>query len=459
MLSSPKKILLPGFMAGMILFTACKKDKDVPAAVAPPPPPPAVTVSAADKQKDTALLFSRDIYLWYQQIPTTFNARSHADVSAVMTALRQYSTEPGFSAPVDRWSFAVKQMEWNNASSGIAGDFGLSVFFFSPNDLRVKSVEKASPAGRAGVRRGWRISKINGNSNITTANSSFIVTTVFQSPNTTFTFEKPDGATVDLTLNAAAYQEHPIYFDSIYQTTSGKLGYLVFNSFLGDTTGIYNDFSRVFSKFSAAGVTDVAVDLRYNGGGYVSVQEKLANYLVTPGASGNIMMKQQFNDKYAQYNEVTNFKKLGSLNASKVFFIVSRSTASASELLINNLKPYMNVQLVGPNRTFGKPVGFFPIPVGDWYIFPVSFRTTNKNGEGSYFDGLPLNHQVADGLDRDWGSTDEAALASVLRYANAGSFRTGGQVPAYQEQPAVTEGNKSLDASSFKGAIDTRRMK
>ncbi|MEJ7912118.1 MAG: S41 family peptidase, partial [Chitinophagaceae bacterium] len=302
MVLSPSKTLLPVLVAGLVLFTACKKDKDVQASTPPPPSPaPTATVSAADKLKDTALLFSRDIYLWYQQIPSSFNARSYPDVSGVMTALRQHSIEPGFSTPVDRWSFAVKQAEWNNVSSGVAGDFGLSVFFFSPNDLRVKSVERASPAGRAGVRRGWRISKINGNSNITTTNSNFIITTVFESPNTSFTFEKPDGSSVDLTLNAAAYQEHPVYFDSVYQTSAGKLGYIVFNSFLGDTTGIYNDLSRVFSKFSAAGVTDVAVDLRYNGGGYVSVQEKLANYLITSGASGNIMMKQQFNDKYTQY--------------------------------------------------------------------------------------------------------------------------------------------------------------
>ncbi len=440
--------------AATVLFTACKKDKD---ADSTPPPPNPPTTSLADKIKDTTLLYSRDIYLWYGQIPSSFNARGYSDPETIMTALRQYSTEPGFSGPVDQWSFAAKQQDWDNVSSGIAGDFGLGVFFDQDDNLRVKSVEKASPAGRAGVRRGWQVLKINNNTNITPGNSTFIVQTVFNSTNTSFTFKKPDGSTVDMSLAAASYQEHPVYFDSIYNTTSGKLGYLVFNSFLGDTTEIYNEFNRVFTKFAQAGVTELAIDLRYNGGGYVSVQEKLANYVVNSSANGNLMMKQQFNNKYAQFNESTNFSKLGSLNLSRVFFIVSSSTASASELLINNVKPYMNVLIVGRDKTYGKPVGFFPIPVGDWYIFPVSFRTVNKNGEGSYFGGFPLDHRVADGLDKDWGQVQEHSLASILKYLNGGSFRLSSAGAEVKSDPRIEAGNRKLEAHLFKGAVDTKR--
>ncbi len=121
----------------------------------------------------------------------------------------------------------------------------------------------------------------------------------------------------------------------------------------------------------------------------------------------------------------------------------------------------MNVLLVGPNKTYGKPVGFFPIPVGSWYIFPVSFRTTNKNGEGSYFDGLALNNQVADGLDKDWGDIAESSFASVLKYMNNGAFRAQSSInqPAYAEKPDVKAGNLVLDKPFFKGTIDTRGMK
>jgi hypothetical protein len=437
-------------IACLAIFASCKK-KDQ-ASTDPGTQP---GTSAADKIKDSTVLYSRDIYLWYSQIPASFNGRTYADPDAIMTAIRAYSNEPGFSQPVDRWSFAVKQQEWDNVSSGAAQDFGMNVFFRIEGDLRVRFVERASPAGIAGIKRGWRVTKINNNTNITTGNANFIIDGVYNSTASSFTFEKPDGSTTDITLNAAAYQEHPVFLDSVYTAGTKKIGYIVFNSFLGDTTEINNEFQRVFSKFAAANVDEVAVDLRYNGGGYVSLQQKFANYLVNSSANGQLMMKEQFNDRYTQFNESTNFQKQGSLNLSRIFFIVSSNTASASELLINNLRPFMNVVLVGPSKTYGKPVGFFPIPVGDWYIFPVSFRSTNKNGEGNYFDGLALNNTVADGLDKNWGDVNESAFASVIRYVSTGAFRLP-SAPAYTENPQISSGNKELD-KTFKGMIDTKR--
>lgn len=443
------------FILAIGFLFSCKKDKDVSAGTVP-------TVSTTDKLKDSALLFTKDIYLWYNQIPSTFNAQSFTSLDKMMTAVRQYSSETGFSGPVDRWSFAVDQSEWNNVSAGVSGDFGIDIFFRSENDLRVKSVEKDSPAGRLGIRRGWRITKINGSTNLTTGNTDFIVAAVYNSNSTSFGFQKPDGTAVDFTIAAGAYQSQPILFDSIYSTGAGRAGYMVFSSFLGDTTDIYNSFQKVFNGFAQAGVKDVIIDLRYNGGGYVSVQEKLANYLITSAHSGALMMKQQFNDKYTSYNETTFYKKQGSLNAERLFFIVSKSTASASELLINNLKPYMSTILVGPQKTYGKPVGFFPIPVGKSYIFPVSFRTTNKLGEGSYFDGIAVNKVVADGLDKDWGDVSESALESIIGYINNnGAFRSqqAGMVTSNIVTPVVRSSNEKIDVPNFKGTVDTRGIR
>ncbi len=102
-----------------------------------------------------------------------------------------------------------------------------------------------------------------------------------------------------------------------------KIGYLVFNSFLGDTTEINNEFNRVFNKFSSQNIADVVIDLRYNGGGYVSLQSKLANYLINSSANNNLMMKEQFNDKNTSKNSTTYYRKAGSLNLNKIFFIVT----------------------------------------------------------------------------------------------------------------------------------------
>jgi C-terminal processing protease CtpA/Prc len=141
---------------------------------------------------------------------------------------------------------------------------------------------------------------------------------------------------------------------------------------------------------------------------------------------------------------------------SRVFFIVGPSSASASELLINNLIPVMDVKLIGRSKTFGKPVGFFPQPVGDWFIFPVSFKTVNKNGESNYYNGFTPNSIVADGVDKDFGDLSESSLASAIKFITTGAFRLS-STPTYQEQPQITNGNLTLDKESFKGTIDNRK--
>jgi C-terminal processing protease CtpA/Prc len=379
-----------------------------------------------------------------------------------MEAIRAYSIEPGFSSPVDRWSFAMKKTDWDNESKGIimsnnntnvTGDFGMTVYFRAEGDLRVRLVERASPAGQAGIHRSWRVTKINGSSSLTTANSTFIINAVYKSSSTAFTFVKPDGSNVDITLNAGTYQTQPVYLDTIYHYSNKTIGYMVFNSFLGDTAEISNEFQRVISTFTSANVSDVVIDLRYNGGGYVSVQEHLADLLVSASANNNLMFKEEFNDKNTQLNSVINFHKAGALNLDHIYFIVSNSTASASELLINNLKPYMDVRLVGPSDTYGKPVGFYPIPVGDWYIFPISFRSTNKNGVGGYFDGLQVNSKIADGLDKDWGNVTESCLANVIKRVTTGSF-SGRSATVFTDLPdEVKNSNYKLDEPLFKGSI------
>lgn len=444
-----------------LAFAACKKGNEGIMATQPAQVTPLPVTD--DVLKDSALLLAKGIYLWNTQIPATFNARTYDDPNKIMEAIRPYSMETGFTQPVDRFSFAMKKTEWDNMSAGMSslgtaasanGDFGLTVFFRVEGDLRVRLVEPNSPAGKAGIRRGWRITKINGNSNVTTGNSNFVVDNIYNSASASITFQKPDGSVVTADLNQAHYTTRPVYLDTVYNINNNKIGYLVFNSFLGDVNKLYSEFQRVFNRFTGQGVTDVIIDLRYNGGGYVSVQERLANYLVNTAANGAIMMKQVYNTSNTGKNETTKFSKAGSLNMSRVYFIVGRATASASELLINNLKPYMEVKLLG-GTTYGKPVGFYPIPVGEWYIFPVSFRTTNKNGEGNYFNGIPVNSSVADGLDKDWGDLSETSLASAIRNINTGQYRVQA-APSYNEPANVAKGNQALEAPLLKVTIGER---
>jgi len=446
----------------LAVFGACKKPNAGGTTA-----PPLDSTGLAAQALDSALIDAKSYYLWYASIPSTFSAQSYSDPNAEMIALRAYSNEPGYSAPVDRWSFGVLKSDWNQLSGGIgsassvsgSGDFGLSVFFRADGDLRVKLVERLSPSGIAGVERGWRVTAINGNTNMAISNSDFIVNAVYYSASSTFTFVKPDGTLVTMALSAANYQEQPVYLDSVYQVGGKTIGYLVVNYFLGDTTQIESQFESVMNNFAASNVTDLVIDLRYNGGGYVSLQQNLADYLAPSSTNNQLMMKETFNDKHQEYNTALYFSKLGPLHPNHILFIVSQATASASELLINNLRPYMTVKLVGPTNTDGKPVGFFPLSAGNWYVFPVSFRSTNSANVGGYFRGFTPDAIVADGLDKNWGDLTESCLAASVKYITTGTFVAQGPSKTYVADPAVIAANRTLNKAFFKGMIDSRKMK
>jgi hypothetical protein len=120
----------------------------------------------------------------------------------------------------------------------------------------------------------------------------------------------------------------------------------------------------------------------------------------------------------------------------------------------------MDVKLVGPSNTYGKPVGFFPIPVGDWYIFPVSFRSTNKAGQGNYFNGFSVDSPQPDGLDKDWGDVGETGLASIIKFLSTGSFTRTTEIigAANRVTPQMINSNQLLDAKSFKGMVLSGRL-
>lgn len=463
-----KKLLC--FTAITLLFFSCRKNER------PSDPTTPVKYDSGITQAivDTAVGYSQDIYLWYKQLPSTMNSVPFPGLDSVMNYIKNYSRDTvlpsGVVRNVDEWSFATTQADWDNISQGIAGDFGLGIFFMTATDLRVKSVEKLSPAAAAGIHRGWQITAIQGVSAINTTDASIdaIVNAIFYSRTATITFKKPDGSSQQISLNVATYNQRPVFLDTIYNQSAGKVGYLVYNSFLGDSAYTVDNFARIFTKFSNAGISNLILDLRYNSGGYVWMEQLLANYLVNNSGSGQIMNTERFNDKYTQYNTTDRFSKKGSLNLSTLYVIISNSTASASELLINSLKPFMNIKLVGPSSTTGKAVGFFNIPVGDWYIFPVSFKSVNALGQANYYDGFPpdTHATVADGLDKDWGDVTESCLNKALQgITNNGVFSVAAITTLASRQAGISGGtapvrvnNRLINPRSISGAIETRRQ-
>ncbi len=443
-------LIIPAVIFFVSIFSCKKSDSSVT------PPATTDTLSAAarlDLLRDSVYLYSKEVYLWHEVIPSygVFNPRQYTGSTELIAAQNEMA---GIRAlqPQDNkhsYSFVTTQAGSDAIQTGNNTDYGFfiksasidkalpydSVYWF------VEYVYKTSPAGVAGVQRGWYISKINNaaigtdNASIATLNDVFFGAT---SSSANFTFTKNDGSTATLNLTKASFTANSVLYTDVITSGTKKTGYLVFNQFFGTTS--QTELTNAFTDFASKGINELVVDLRYNHGGSTATQDALANLIAPSSASAQTMYTYIFNDslvagkfpllkRKANYastafqpaNNTVKYQKAGSVNLSRVLFIVSHETASASELLINNLRPYMDVKLVG-DTTYGKPVGFFPISIFNYAIYPISFKTVNSVGSAEYYDGFAPDKLTADGVNRNWGDLTEPSLAAALNYINTGSF-------------------------------------
>lgn len=429
-----------------------------------PPPDPAPPVLATPVQliADSVFLYSKEIYLWNTALPdyTTFNPRQYVAADELKTAdsviakIRTYNTYDNTHG----YSYATTYEIGGLNKSGEDIDYGFFVKdaynislsgSISFKGWYVSYVYPESDAGLDGVQRGWKINKINNTVLTSSQSTQNLLNDVFVYNKITaasFEFTKPDGTiTAAKTYSVKKFTANPVLHAEVINTpTNKKVGYLVFNRFFnGGGAALVNEFS----KFQNQGINELILDLRYNGGGVTRTQDTLADLIAPAAENGNLMTKYEYNQQlqngnfpllkkkfgwpnnfFSNDNEKNKvyFKKIGSLNLPRIFIIVSDRTASASELLINNLKAVINVQLIGDGSTSGKPVGFFGIDLLDKVTFyTVSFKTTNKNGEGDYYTGFDprqMGKVMYDGVDRNWGDQTEDCLYGALYYINNGVY-------------------------------------
>ncbi|HEY0609876.1 MAG TPA: S41 family peptidase [Chitinophaga sp.] len=473
----------------LFVLGACKKDHGEPVKPATDGGDGGVAVSS----KDSMYFIFKDEYLWNDVIPdsATFKPNSYNTASAMFNALKSYKKDNGNN--LDHYSFLDDGTVAGEIGEGIAGDFGLEIDYNTATDLRIIYVYANSPAYQQGVRRTWQITAINNNSNVSYDGSNGpnvqrIVQAIYNSNSVTITFKKPDNTSVTLTLNTAQYNINPVLYSSVINLGGKKIGYLVFNQFIS-LDKVKANIDAAFTGFGT-GVTDLVVDLRYNGGGSVETAEYLAN-LIAPssvGTNGKTLMYKEFfnstltNHQYSRFlankkvpgasytwgqvfddwvnNPSFYFGKQGNLNISNVAFIGTGSTASASELLINILKPYMNVKLVG-DTTYGKPVGFVGINVAGYAMYAVSIWSKNSQGQGDYFHGMfPTDAPVSadeeyEDYSKDWGSTSEIYLRRALKQLGITDAELGRKAPATESLRKLMLNNPMPD-KRFKGMIETR---
>ncbi|MCC7179582.1 MAG: PDZ domain-containing protein [Acidobacteria bacterium] len=351
----------------------------------------------------------QDLYLWYSSMPDV-NAASFPSPEAYLQAVRYRPLDSSFS-----YITSAASSDAFYSDSQFIG-FGFSTLL-SGSELRVLQVFADSPASEAGLARGDHILEIDGR-RIEALVASGEITGAFGPSEV--------GASSEVVFRSRAGEERrermtkrlvtipTVSVTRVFELDGRKVGYLFFRNFVRPS---FAALDEAFASLAEAGVSELVLDLRYNGGGLVDVAVHLGSLIGGALTAGQPFATYAHNDRNTFRNETLRFEDLDQPAPvlSRLIAITSRSSASASELVINALKPFMPVVTIG-DATYGKPVGQYLVRFCDKMLAPVSFSLRNANDEGDYFDGLPATCAAGDGIDAELGDAAEASLAEALHY-------------------------------------------
>ena len=332
----------------------------------------------------------------------------------------------------DRFSWFIEDyVEQQQAFQGISKSFGFRLQAVKINEagdviFYVRYVAKDSPASEAGIKRGDIFNAINGTV-ITETNYSTVVSGLSEET-VTMTFVSESGGTLttigDKTITAIELSENPVHVTKVLNDIGGKkVGYLLYNGFRSS----YNDeLNAVFAEFKNEGINELVLDLRLNGGGSVLTSAYLGS-MIYEAAGTDDFAELKFNAKHTDQNgtypffndltifdtdgEATGGQAINRLNTiSRLYVLVSGSTASASEMIINGLKPFIPVTVIG-TTTYGKNVGsitLYDSASSDYTsktsansshknaMQPIVFQIYNKLGESEYYNGFVPDIEVVE---------------------------------------------------------------
>ncbi|MFE3869540.1 S41 family peptidase [Flavobacterium sp. LS2P90] len=386
-------------------------------------------------------------YLWQDKVPNLSDDR-FASQAELNTFLSGYSSsESLFDAlrvdkSIDRFSWIVsdylvleQELQGTSLNNGV--DFRLNIKPGSDQLIGyVRYILPNSDASTKDIKRGDLFYGING-IQLTLSNYQTLLAT----DSYTLNFADYDGTTFiangkTVALTKTTLEENPIFINKVITSGTHKIGYLMYNGFYSNYDNQLND---AFGTLKTQGITDLVLDLRYNSGGSVLTATRLAS-MITGQYTGQLFSKQQWNSKINSYFETNNPEALknnftdkigstpvNSLNLSKIYILTTKSTASASELVINGLKPYMEVVQIG-DVTTGKNVGSVTLydsptfgkanrnPNHRYAMQPIVLKIVNAAGFGDYFSGLVPNYVLKENLANldILGNTTEPLLSTAI---------------------------------------------
>jgi len=346
-------------------------------------------------------------YYWYRNLPNPDPA-SFSSPEAYLEAVRYRPPDTTFSYITSKASSDAFYSE-----SQYIG-FGLSYKQTAESELRLAQVFPGSPASEAGMDRGDYLLSVNGKS-VADLIRTGEIGTVFGA--------EQIGVAADVAwrdmrgqLRSATLTKRLVTIPTVSQTAvfsvgSARMGYIHLRNFVQPSVEALN---TAFAQVRDGGATDLVLDLRYNGGGLVSVSQHLASLVGGSPLVGKVFVQFTHSDKQTSRNTSYNFEaKPQALALSRLVVIATRGSASASEAVINGLRPYMDVKVVG-DATYGKPVGQYGFDFCQKVLYPVAFLVTNARGEADYFNGIPADCSAADDVDRALADPQEASLAEAL---------------------------------------------
>ncbi len=389
------------------LVVACRKEID---------PMPTL-----NDYRDSVYYHTRQVYFWNDRLPSLadFGTTAFKEPFSIIEKVRTFSPLNANNKNIDRWSYAQMIDNYQNIQAGrVTGRFGFGWQPINDSTIVLFDIWPNSPFEKAGVSRGWQWLKTN-NITYSAANQTAFLNEIDNNNTVTFTLLDTDKNIKELTLTRADFTTSAIHKQRIIDLNGKKVGYIELSEFTQQ--GAFNISNTFYNYLAPAGIQDLILDLRYNGGGLVSVSQQLGSLIAPKTAKDQVFVKLLHNAGNAKSDQVFNFQDLSGLNLSRVFIITSGSTASASEAVINALKPFMKVYLIG-QQTHGKPMGMEPFIVKPYIVSPITFKTVNAKNEGEYYDGFAPDYLDIDDISHDFGDPKEACVSDALYFIQNGTM-------------------------------------
>ncbi|MFI2811273.1 MULTISPECIES: S41 family peptidase [Microbulbifer] len=414
---------------------------------------PDVQGTALD-EKNWLRSWSNDLYLWYDEIedrdPADFGVLEYFDLLVTNEV-----TDSG--ARKDNFHFYLSTEEWvAQSQSGVFLGYGLQWAVLESRPPREVLIAYTEQEGQpAGAERGARVLEVDGvdlvnaddDAGIEALNAGLFPENAGEEHD--FTLEYVDGSVQTITLTAGAYATDPVQFVKVEEAALGrKVGYLLFNDHIAIAE---KQLVEAVEYLDAQAVDELVLDLRYNGGGLLTMASQLAYMIAGEVPTTGMTFEQMvFNDKHPEINpvsgqpldplpfidvtgsggELPQGQPLPSLDLPRVYVLTGGATCSASEAIINGLRG-VDVQVVQiGERTCGKPYGFYPTDNCGTTYFTIQFTGVNAKGFGEYSDGFVPNGSgsagvtgctVADDFASPLGDPSEARFATALNYIETGS--------------------------------------